>query len=691
MLVIFNEYLHFHFSRPIPTNAEDIDAIFKYDLPKALKAAKKQGRELPIVFYAHGGLVPERTATRQAVEHIRWWKRNNVYPIYFIWETGFLETILQLGGISRELQARGDARSFIPDPIIELIARNAGGRLIWAAMKESARLACVENGGAFKVVQHLNSFYNDKKNTGVRLHAVGHSAGAIFHSHFVPAVIESLNSSDSPGFQSLQLLAPALTVKDFQDTLAKYMGKAGGIDGTTIFSLLRETELKDNSAYPYGKSLLYLVYNALEAESQTPLLGLWESLNADPELQKLFGLRGKPAKHGAVIWCPTENTDAKRSASGAEEHGDFDSDAPTMGSILRRIQRKGDKDGIDEFPAGMKDRNLSNGDRFFQFDWPDEVLDWFAPGRTQAGVSPYFAPMQSYSSGGVSQSNGISHHTGSQSRRRALCVGINAYQSSPLNGCVADAHLWAQTLTGLGFEIQKLLDEQATFDGILGTLRRMIEESREGDVLVFQYAGHGTQLPDVNGDEIGEDTSADDEAICPYDYASGRFVLDDDIADVFSLLKSTRRGVSMTCFIDCCHSGTISRFGVGVVAGQRSLSANEHIRFLTPSKEMIENHRLFRRRGGKGRSLIPRGPDDMREIVFSACLSNEKAFESNQQGDFTRHATAVLGQYGIDLTNEEFERRVRDAFGTQGRQHPNLDCAFANRQNRLLEPLAILS
>src|SRR5262249_18578889 len=142
-------------------------------------------------------------------------------------------------------------------------------------------------------------------------------------------------------------------------------------------------------------------------------------------------------------------------------------------------------------------------------------------------------------------------------QRRALCVGINRYRSAPLSGCVADARTWAQTLVQLGFDSPVLLlDEQATRSAMLDSLKNLVTTSVSGDVVVFQYSGHGTTLLDVNGDEVGGDSPGDDEALCPYDYDTGAFIIDDDVAEVF---QSIPTGVNVTCFIDCCHSGTISR------------------------------------------------------------------------------------------------------------------------------------
>ena len=77
----------------------------------------------------------------------------------------------------------------------------------------------------------------------------------------------------------------------------------------------------------------------------------------------------------------------------------------------------------------------------------------------------------------------------------------------------------------------------------------------------------------------------------------------------------------------------------------------------------------------------------MGEVVFSACLSNEVAWESSGHGDFTTKALEVLRAGIGGLTNEQFQEQVVRAFGAQPRQHPMLDCAPAARARALLRPL----
>src|SRR5690606_34312966 len=105
---------------------------------------------------------------------------------------------------------------------------------------------------------------------------------------------------------------------------------------------------------------------------------------------------------------------------------------------------------------------------------------------------------------------------------RALCVGIDQYRDSPLQGCVRDAQTWAGVLAGLQFDVTTLLDGSATREAILAALRAMISAARPGDSLIFQYSGHGSQVEDLNGDE----SDRYDETLVPIDYDTGALLID---------------------------------------------------------------------------------------------------------------------------------------------------------------------
>jgi hypothetical protein len=170
-----------------------------------------------------------------------------------------------------------------------------------------------------------------------------------------------------------------------------------------------------------------------------------------------------------------------------------------------------------------------------------------------------------------------------------LCVGIDSYAPpNRLSGCVNDAHAWAEVLSRNGFAANLLLDGQATYDGITAALRDLIQSSRPGDVLVFQYSGHGTTMPD----ETGRTVDGVEEAMVPVDFDTDtpKLLMDFDVAVIFNALPD---GVNLTCFIDCCHSGTITRMLVGL-APERFTTADERPRFITLTPDQVAAVRNYR-------------------------------------------------------------------------------------------------
>lgn len=656
------------------TSREDVDAIFAESLPKALDAARTRKDKLRVLFYAHGGLVSQRNALIMARNQAGWWMGNHVYPLFFIWKTGLFEAIGQLLSRSRAVArpATRDLWDYTTDPVIEAMARALGGLDIWSSMKRSAERAVDKpDGGAFYVAEKLKAFC--EANAGdVEVHAVGHSAGAIFQAHFVPACLEQ----GVPEFRTLTFLAPAIRVDSFKEQLTQAPASPGaarslrpGIGHLAVFTMRKDLELADTCAGIYHKSLLYLIHHALEPEERVPILGLEVSLRADRDLPALFGLGGKPPGRADVVWATTDDRTG-RSASWSRSHGGFDNDAPTMNSVLRRVCGLRDTDVIAEFPAEAQERALVSWQG--QFDLP-EHLRFVLESETATATGPTTFPPPD----GVGWLPVPPARPAGPGRRRALCVGVDRYRDAPLFGCVADTRLWGQTLQRAGFEPPvMLLDEQGTAGNILRALRDLVSASRPGDSVVFQYSGHGTQVPDLNGDEAAGDSPGLDEALCPIDYATGAFVIDDDIGGVFDRLPD---GVALTCFIDCCHSGTISRFAVGPGLSGRS-RPGERVRYMRATPDMIAAHRRFRAGAGAPPAFaFSRGRDTMREVVFAACLSTEVAYENDGQGDFTRHATRILQDDPAGLSNETFLDRVTRAFGTVPRQHPGLYCTAAAR------------
>lgn len=624
------------------SNTGTVDAIFA-GLDAQLRNASPQ-KPVKLLFLAHGGLVSQRSALAKAHRDLWFWKNNGIYPIFFVWQTS-LGTAFR-DAIARSREGARDIDFFtIPDRIVEGFVRHFGGIEAWDSMKLSAAEGSATGGGGLYVATKLQALAA-AHGANLQLHAFGHSAGAIFHSHF-------LRAANVP-FQSLHLLAPAIRIDEYTRLLDPLLDPAqlGIVRNPVIYTMRDKLERDDTCTPAYHKSLLYLISRGLEQERDTPILGMERFLTKDPVAAARFGIANGPGTVGRVFFSPSAQTKASA-------HGCFDDDVATMNSIVTAIRGSAPAPPYENTGAGKCTRNSV-------FAEPRELPEELARELARALSQPPPPPLPPGSAlAATGRAFPTSRATG---RRRALCVGINAYPSDPLYGCVADAEAWARALVALGFETPTmLLDSVATRQAILDTLTRLLESSSAGDVVVFQYSGHGTQLRDLDGDEVSDH----DQAICPVNFRDGELLIDDDIAGI---LARTPAGVAVTCFLDNCYSGTGTRFAIG--RADSSPAAGDRPRFVVADERLEEKHAIFRRsmtaRGG--RPAGSRGLDTMREVVFSACRPDELAWESNGQGDFTRNALALLSG-SSPLTNAQFQDSLTRGFTPGGRQHPTLDCA----------------
>ena len=145
-----------------------------------------------------------------------------------------------------------------------------------------------------------------------------------------------------------------------------------------------------------------------------------------------------------------------------------------------------------------------------------------------------------------------------------------------------DAKNWAAAFKSLGFDVELVTDAQATKDNLVNKLRALVVSAGPGDAIAFQYAGHGTFFKDTTGAQRDED-DGNDEALVPVDFPRGTFILDDELFEIFGGLKE---GASLTCFFDCCHSGTMSREAVFslVETAQRNPDDELRPRFMAPTQ-----------------------------------------------------------------------------------------------------------
>jgi len=266
---------------------------------------------------------------------------------------------------------------------------------------------------------------------------------------------------------------------------------------------------------------------------------------------------------------------------------------------------------------------------------------------------------------------------------RGLVIGIDAYAHvPPLGGAVNDAEAIAGALRSLGVQdLTVMVNQQVTRDGVTRAWDDLIARSRPGDVLVFTYAGHGSQEPErVPGSE--EDHMDENFLLTGFDVSppnNRERLVDDDIGDM--LRKAEGRTVVFVA--DSCHSGTVTRAFDPRAATHRTRFTN-----VGP----IEDDMLPPPPGGgapppeaPGESDAVAGEDSLSHVLFVAGVDEDKEVPEVTIGDQPHGALsysvahALMGEADRDgdgrVTVTEFQHFLRQGVRvyTDGRQSIRLD------------------
>lgn len=229
--------------------------------------------------------------------------------------------------------------------------------------------------------------------------------------------------------------------------------------------------------------------------------------------------------------------------------------------------------------------------------------------------------------------------------KRAVCVGINNYPGtgSDLSGCVNDAQDWAAVLAAHDYAVTELLDQNATLRNIVEALGAAIAASTAGDRVVFTFSGHGSWLPDLDGDEV----DGRDEMLCPYDVFEGQYLMDDQLDAVF---RAKPPGVEVIFISDSCHSGTVSRFALAAPQER-----NTKVRYLPPRNFLKKDDPIYSEArvvaalDTPPRKLLPKYP----ALLLAGCKDTEYSYDAwfgdRPNGAFTREAIDALAKNPADF------------------------------------------
>jgi hypothetical protein len=252
---------------------------------------------------------------------------------------------------------------------------------------------------------------------------------------------------------------------------------------------------------------------------------------------------------------------------------------------------------------------------------------------------------------------------------RSLHIGLNSYGgfAPTLAGCLNDAKDWQAALKQRGFETAILLDQQATKRAILDGIERLVDLTKSGETAVITFSGHGTWVPDEDGDE----PDGRDEAICPYDLPDG-VITDDELHERFS---AARYGARLIFISDSCHSGSVTRFAD--LGGPADTKAR--IRFVAPEaflgRSALSAARAVDKAPFTGVIRPPEG------LLLSGCadpqFSYDAWFNRRPNGAFTYAALRALERLPPKGTYRDLHALIRKEYlpSNQFPQDPQIDGA----------------
>ena len=259
-------------------------------------------------------------------------------------------------------------------------------------------------------------------------------------------------------------------------------------------------------------------------------------------------------------------------------------------------------------------------------------------------------------------------------KKRAFLVGISKYRA---NGRTAwgnihgkeDVDSLAPALIKKGFAVTTLVNEQATYQGITNSLKRLIIETKKGDIVFIHFSCHGQPVEDGLLKGFSKDEKDGyDEAIVPIDagkeyslngYKGEKHLIDDEFNGYIKSLR-TKIGPKGMLYvtIDACHAGTTYMGGLESMRGTKEVLASKPKRYNPP-----ENH-ISHYKVEKGTNLSP-------VLFIEACRSYQRNSEirvkGKEFGSLSYHLWQTLKSMPkFDQNASEFKNKVKSSAEQKG-------------------------
>ena len=261
-------------------------------------------------------------------------------------------------------------------------------------------------------------------------------------------------------------------------------------------------------------------------------------------------------------------------------------------------------------------------------------------------------------------------------KKRAFLVGISKYRA---NGRTAwgnihgkeDVDSLAPALAKKGFAITTLVNEQATYQGITGSLKKLISETKKGDVIYIHFSCHGQPVEDgLLKDYPKEEKDSFDEAIVPIDagrtyspngYKGEKHLIDDELNGYIKSLR-TKIGPKGMLYvtIDACHAGTMYKGGLESVRGTNEALTSKPDKKYYPPETTIKHYII-----GKDPTLSP-------VLFIEACRSYQRNSEirikGKEFGSLSYNIWQALNSMpNFGLNAKDFKNMVENSTKQKGR------------------------
>jgi len=244
----------------------------------------------------------------------------------------------------------------------------------------------------------------------------------------------------------------------------------------------------------------------------------------------------------------------------------------------------------------------------------------------------------------------------------ALLVGINKYHPrsgvTRLSGCVNDMQSVKQFIkkqyADLTPDCKELINTQATRANIINTFRsHLIKNAKEGDTVLFFYAGHGSNTQSATPFRKFDGIGQDETLVCYDSRLPGNYDLTDK--EIAVLLSEIKEGVHVAVIADSCHSASLTRSNrpeledtVGLK--KRHAPGTNENRAL--ESYLLKPDNFYAKQASV---QIPRS----KHVLMSACNRDEFAWETaDQRGLFTTNLLRVL-EKNPNISYQDLFARVR--------------------------------